>query len=299
VKTAFLFPGQATDIADAVDAWRASSSHVDHLLDVAAHACGVDEVSTRPAALARTSVFQPVLTALTIGIHRELVDRGVTPDIVAGHSVGEIAACVAAGLIRDEDAVRLAAQRGALMERQAALHGGGMIAVKGSASDIDSAIAAGSAHGRVAIAIHNATDEWVLSGDAAALRTIGSVMHATPLDTPGPWHSGAMADAVEPYREAIRGVADGVASIPVVWNRTGEVARDGFVVDLLAEQLTSPVQWVRTMETLRSTGVTRVIICGPGKSLRRFARSILPSADISIVAHPADLPNGAIATARS
>lgn len=297
MKLAFLFPGQATDIGDTVDAWRRASQQVERLLECASESLGyrIDEVM-RPAALTRTSVFQPVLTAMTIGIHREMVERGVAPDIVAGHSVGELAACAAAGAIDDDDAVRLTAKRGELMEHEATRHGGAMIAVRASASDVEAAISSGSAHGRVSLAAHNAADEWVLSGDVTALRAIESMMPVAALDTRGPWHSPAMADATEPYRLELRRAIRGGLSTPIVCNRTGDIVTDAAaLVDLLADQLTSPVQWARTMSALRDAGVTRIIVCGPGKSLRRFARALIPEAIVSVIAHPADLPRGAAA----
>ena len=299
MKSAFLFPGQATDIGDSLDAWRRSSPQVERLLRLAADVLGAGfDALTRPAALKRTSVFQPMLTAMTVGIHRARVEGGVAPDFVAGHSVGELAACAAAGAAGDDDVVRLAAYRGELMERLAGRTPGGMIAVRGGASEIETVIDKGSSHGRVCLAAHNGPDEWVLSGDLAALRAIGTVMPATPLDTPGPWHSPAMADAIEPYREELRRVMRGTLSIPVLSNRTGDVVNDAeALVDLLAGQMTAPVQWHRTMRTLRDEGVTRVIICGPGKSLRRFARSAIQDVTVDVVALPTDLPRGAAANA--
>lgn len=292
MKLAFLFPGQATDIGDAVGAWRSASPHAAHLLERAADVLGsgIEELA-RPAMLARTSVFQPVITALTIGIHRTVVELGMTPDLVAGHSVGELAACAAAGPIDDADAVRVAATRGELMEREASRHGGGMIAVRGSASDVEAAIARGSAHGQVCLAAHNAPDEWVLSGDLAALRAIASATSAAPLETRGPWHSPAMAGASGPYRDALRRVMTGRPTIPTVPSHRDEL------VDHLVAQLTSPVQWVHTMQALRDAGVTSIVVCGPGKSLRRFARAVIPEASVSVLAHPSDLPRGAPAVA--
>jgi [acyl-carrier-protein] S-malonyltransferase len=299
VKSAFLFPGQATDISDALGSWRRSSAQVERILQCAADVVGGGlDALTRPATLNRTSVFQPMLTAMTIGIHRARVESGVAPDFVAGHSVGELAACAAAGALHDDDAVRLAAYRGELMERMAARTPGGMIAVRGSASEIETAIEKGCAHGRVCLAAHNGPDEWVLSGDLAALRAIGAMMPVTPLDTPGPWHSAAMAEAIEPYREELRRAMRGSLSIPMLSNRTGDVVDDaGTLVGLLAGQMTAPVQWHRTMRTLHNEGVTRVIVCGPGKSLRRFARAAIPDVTIDVLADPSDLPRGAAASA--
>lgn len=294
MSVAFLFPGQGTDIADAVDAWRRQSPQVSRLLDLAANALSISpDRLTLPTSIARTSILQPVLTALTLGIHHGLRDEGVNAELVAGHSVGELAACAAAGAITDEDVIALAVIRGALMEREAARHGGGMMAVRGSFADVDAALAAAAEHGSVSLAAHNAADEWVVSGDVAALRAIAALVPATPLDTPGPWHSSSMIDAVAAYREALRQAVTGALSVSFVSNRTGEATSDATLIpELLSSQLIHPVQWVRSMDTLRDRDVTRIVICGPGKSLRRFARAAIRGASVSVVAHPDHLPSG-------
>lgn len=301
MSVAMLLPGQATDIADAADAWRRESPHVSRLLACAADALesSVNRV-TRPLALARTSTFQPVLTAITLGIHHELVERGVEPDIVAGHSVGELAACAVAGALTDEDVIALAVTRGALMEREAGLHEGRMVAVRGSAIDVEAAIARAAIYGSVCLAARNTPDDWVLSGEVVALRAVAALLPVTPLDTRGPWHSKAMAGAVDEYRELLRGAVTGVLRVPFVCNRTGEIAPDAAAIpDLLACQLTRPVEWVRTMDTVRGRGVRTILICGPSKSLRRFARVCIPDATVSVVSHPADLPRAATMIAAS
>ncbi|MEO7367010.1 MAG: ACP S-malonyltransferase [Gemmatimonadaceae bacterium] len=287
MSTAFLFPGQGTDIADAVDDWR-RLSHVARLLDGAADALGVSpDQLTRRTHITRTSIVQPVLTALTLGIHHCLGDEGVAPECVAGHSVGELAACAAAGAITDEDVIALAVIRGALMEREAARHGGRMISLRGSSADVDAALTAAAKHGSVSLAAHNAADEWVVSGDVAALRAVAALLPSTALDTDGPWHSLAMRAAVDPYRDALRHAVSGSLSLPFVSNRIGVATRDSTLIpELLASQLIHPVQWVRSMETLSDRGITQIIICGPGKSLRRFAAAMIPAASVSIVSHP-------------
>ena len=297
---AFLFPGQGTDIAEAVEAWRRQAPHVEHLLEIAADEVGLAPSQlTQPVALARTAVLQPVLTALTLGIHHTLRDQGLRPDVVAGHSVGELAACAAAGAIGAEDVVALASTRGTLMAREASLHGGRMIAVRGLAAEVTATVARAAKHGRLTIAAHNSAEDWVLSGELAALRAVATTLPTTPIDTEGAWHSTAMAGAGIEYRESLSAVVTGPLSVPFICNRTGAAARDAAdIPELLAAQLTQPVEWARTMETLRTIGVTRLVVCGPGRSLRRFARAGIPQAEVTVLAHPDTLLRDWAATTR-
>lgn len=294
MTTALLFPGQGTDLADAVAAWRAGSSHVRRLVDVAADA--LDEppdALTRPVALARTEVAQAVLTALGIGIAREVVERGVLPDAVAGHSVGEIAACAVAGAMDDAAAVRLAAARGRLMAREASRRPGGMVSVRASASELAAMLASAGDH--LCVAVHNASGEWVLSGDLGAIRGFAARWPATPVPTPGAWHSPAMRGAHDEYERALRDAVRAPLALPVICNRTGEVVRDAAAIPaLLADQLTHPVLWADSMATLAALGVERVIACGPGRALRRFAREALPHAAFADLSSPAPLADLAL-----
>lgn len=290
MTTAILFPGQGTDLGDLVAMW-GESPRVAALLDVAARALAMTPAQlARPRATTPTTALQPVLTALTIGIYEELVHRGVRARFFAGHSLGEVAACAAAGAIAGEAAVELAGLRGRLMAREAARHRGGMLAVTGTATEVERAVAHGASAGRVVIAARNTATEWALSGDDAALRAISRLLPATPIAAGGPWHSLAMAGAVDEYQEALHRAMSGPLRAPVVCNRTGEelyeVAR---LPELLAGQLVHPVEWAASMETLRRSGVRDVMLCGPGKALRRFARAGIPGATVLVVATPSDL----------
>jgi [acyl-carrier-protein] S-malonyltransferase len=292
MRTAFLFPGQASGIVGMPSEWSRRSAHVRHLLDEASRRCG--EPLSRivsAAALARTSLFQPVLTALCAGIARELIGKGIRPDVVAGHSLGELAACATAGAMRAEDAVGVAVTRGRLMEREAARRPGGMLALapcdRATAED---AVLAGCSKGMASLAAHNAADRWVVAGEWAALQEIESRTSATRLAVAGPWHSPMMATAVTEYRDALRAAVTLPMSVPIVCNRSGGIVDDAAaLVELLAGQLTHYVRWADSMALLRSSGVTSVVVCGPGKALRHFVREGIPGADMHTVEWPDDL----------
>ena len=242
-------------------------------------------------ALTRTSVFQPVLTALCVGIVRELADCGIRPDIVAGHSLGELAASVSAGALHADAAVAVAATRGRLMERETALHPGGMIALAPcDRATADALVAAGRIKGTASLAAHNAKDRWVVAGDWPALREIESRTATTRLPVAGAWHSPAMAGGAAEYRDALRPALTTQLTVPLVSNRSGAAVPDvAALVELLVDQLTHCVRWAESMAYLQSSGVSEVFICGPGKVLRQFVELGIPGAVVHVVAWPEDL----------
>jgi [acyl-carrier-protein] S-malonyltransferase len=276
---AFLFPGQGAAIERSVAEWWTRSVNVRRLMDVAASEAGVDreQLFTRGgSALARTELLQPVLTGLCLGIHLDLVELGVRPDVVVGHSLGELAACAAGGAFRAEDAIALAAERGRLMARQAALHPGEMAVTDAEEADVVRAVADAGTRGLAVVAAYNSPSQIAISGDRAGLARVRQLIRTAPLAVSGPWHSPLMADAVDEFRRRIARVA--LAPLRCRWisNRTGDVVDQ--VEDLptlLAEQLIRPVQWVRSMHAMVRHGATEVLTIGPAKTLRGLVRDCL------------------------
>jgi len=216
MSLALLFPGQGVNVAAVAGEWYARSTPTRALLDQAARHVGIPVGRLLHAsghALQNTATYQPVLTALSIGALLELTLRGVRADVVAGHSLGEIAALVAASAIHPEDAVALAATRGRAMARAAAESPGGMLALGvRSRAEVDEAVACARLHGRAQIAAHNAPDEWVLAGDWPALRAVPPRFAPVPLHTGGAWHSVAMEAAMSEYRTALGAATIGALS---------------------------------------------------------------------------------------
>lgn len=291
MRTAFLFPGQGTDLVEVVADWRARSAHARALLDVAAECVAAPAATLAlPRMLARTEVLQPVLTAVALAAHRELVEHDVRPDVVAGHSVGELAACAAAGVLAPARAVAVAARRGRLMAGEAARSAGGMVAVAASEARLHELLALGRVHGILCVAAHNAPDDWVVSGDAAALRALVASAGARPVPTPGAWHSPAMAGAHAAYLALLERELCHTPMIPILCNRDATLVTDARALPAaLAGQLVRPVRWAESMATLRDAGTRRAVVCGPGKTLRRFARAVLPDAEVLVVASPDDV----------
>lgn len=301
MKVAFLFPGQGTAFQQSALDWRERSPIVRDFTDRAADALGVSiEGLLRGSSVMQTEWLQPVLTAVSLGIARELVRYRSQPDIVAGHSLGELAAAAFAGGMSDDAAIALAVVRGRLMAREAARHPGGMVALdRPNESAVQEAIVVGRAHGIAQLAAHNTDRQWVVAGEWPALRAIAAVSPATPLPVTGPWHSTAMEGAVDEYREALRAALTNPVTMPLVCNHHGRLLESGDdLVDLLARQLTHPIQWVRTVETLTSFGVTDFVTLGPGAAVRSLMHRRAPRTHIHPAERPDDLPRVIEALAR-
>lgn len=294
MRTALLFAGQGVDLAALAQEWRDASSRVRELLDVASDATGVPVrrmLHASGTALRATETYQPVMTALGAGVLHELAAAGVGCDVVAGHSLGEVTALVAAGALDAESAVRLAAVRGRLMAREAALHPGCMAAITAHVEDeaLD-AVQWASGRGRAQVAAHNAADEWVLSGDAAAMHAIPARYAPAMLATGGPWHSVAMQGAVGEYRAALRS-SIGRPTVPIIANRHGRLVRpDENLVELVAGQLLRAVEWHATMQTLRAMNPEMIVTVGPARPVASLARRALGTgAPVVTTERPHDL----------
>lgn len=216
---------------------------------------GVDvttRAGRRRAARFDTAVVQGILTAVCL----TLTARLPRPDVVAGHSLGDLVAWGVASGQAYEDVVDLAITRGTAMAACALEHPGGMVAV----DDVEAAIARGG----LVRAAHNRADSWVLSGDTAAIRaSLGR-----PVPVLGPWHSPYMAGAQAPLREALDRLP---SRSEVDWVSDGEPGGR----DRLVEGLVQPVLWWETLLALRARGVDEVVIVGPGRALRAGVREAL------------------------
>lgn len=229
--------------------------------------CDVMRLLTRGGRdLVRSEVVQPAMVAVCLGVHRLLEQAGVTPAIVMGHSLGELSAWAAAGGLADIDAIGLAAARGRLMAREAALRPGGMVRIKG-----DGALAARALADQpdaLWLGAHNAPDEYALSGDEAALGRVLAQYPAVRLAVAGAWHCPAMAGAVAELSLAVAAVPKRAMRAKLVANRDGSLATDATIAELFVGQLVHPVQWAGSLHTLARLEPRRVLAVGPGKTLR-------------------------------
>jgi [acyl-carrier-protein] S-malonyltransferase len=248
-----------------------------------------------------TRQTQPCLVATSIAclraLQEELDGRGerLSPALVAGHSVGEYAALVAAGALSVADAVLLVARRGELMADSRV--GGGMVAVIGLDRDVVASVVASLGLGAgLVVANDNAPGQVVISGtqDALAaaaepLRSAGA-RRSIPLNVSGPFHSPHMAGIGSELARALATADWHAAEPPVVSNVTAEPVRDaGEIRDLLARQVHSPVEWVRSVRRMAAEGVDTFVECGPGSALTGMVRRIVPEARTLTVFDPASL----------
>ena len=225
--------------------------------------------------LARTDVEQPAMVAICLGVHRMLARAGVTPELVMGHSLGEVTAWAAAGAITHEDGVRLAAIRGRLMAREAERHPGGMVRIIGDRAACDSALRAGREVGSLCITAHNGDEEWIVGGDEAALARVIATHRATRVPIAGPWHTPAIAGALDELRTALAALPRRPLQARFIANRDGSVPTDDAIPELLAGQLVHPVAWVDMLRTAVSLGASRLLAVGPGKTLRALVQRTL------------------------
>lgn len=237
-----------------------------------------------------TRQTQPCLVATSIACLRaldeEMGGRGLplAPAFVAGHSVGEYAALVAAGALSVTDAVRIVARRGQLMAD--ANVAGGMVAVIGLDREAVAAVVAETGLGEdLVVANDNAPGQVVISGTPAALEAVGELLRAAgarrsiPLKVSGPFHSPQMAGIGAELTLALAAAAWRDADPPVVSNVTAEPVRDAAEIrTLLARQVYSPVEWVRSVRRMADAGVDTFVECGPGGALNGMVHRIAPDA---------------------
>jgi [acyl-carrier-protein] S-malonyltransferase len=251
--------------------------------------------------LNQTQQTQPCLVAMSLACLAALraasARSGVDlqPAFVAGHSVGEYAALVAAGVLAGPDAIRLVARRGELMA--AAQVDGGMAAVIGLDRDaVADTIAAVAGPADLVVANDNAPGQVVISGTRDALISAEEALKAAgarrviPLPVSGPFHSPWMAEVSDALAAAFDEVEWSNAAPPVVSNVTAEPVTDADRIrNLLAEQVRSPVEWVAGVRRMADEGVDTFIECGPGAALTGMVKRIAPEARVLNVSDVATL----------
>lgn len=279
----------------------ATHPQIAEVFEEASDALGLDLTALcaeQPASrLHQTVHAQPALVACSVATWRVLASElGTLPVMGAGHSVGELSALACAGVFTLSDAVRLARRRGELMQEAAPLGFGGMAAVFGlSAERVEAGCAELSARGfRVWLANHNAAEQTVISGEAAALkeacallRKAGGVAH--PLAVSIPAHTPLMQAAADRYAAELEQVHIAEGLWPVISNRSVQPYTTATVRENLVVQLTHPVQWLRTLTLLGKQRLDAVIEVGPKAVLRDLVRLESPGQLCFAVGEPAGL----------
>jgi [acyl-carrier-protein] S-malonyltransferase len=262
-------------------------------------------------ALNRTEQAQPALLATSIAYLAALRERvaeaeaTIVPTFMAGHSMGQYSAMVAAGVISLADGVRLVRERGRLMQASGRGRDGAMAAVLGlDDAALPDLVARASAHGIFAIANRNSPGQVVVSGERSAVEAAAEVAkdlgarRTLVLPVSVAAHSPLMAEAAEGMRGVLAGVTFNDPSVPLLANAdarplaTAEACRAELV-----EHLTTGVDWVRAVEAMGSAGVTTFIEVGPGKVLTNLIKRIAPDAAASALDEPAAPDRFAMPTA--
>jgi [acyl-carrier-protein] S-malonyltransferase len=291
-KLAFIFPGQGSqatgmgrDLHDAFPEARAVFESVDAALGEKLSALCFEGPEEK---LKLTANTQPSILAVSAAAAAVLARHGIAPDLVAGHSLGEYSALVAAGAVSAPDAARAVRARGAFMQEAVPAGQGAMLAVlglePGRVKAICESVEAASG-GVVSPANYNEPAQTVIAGDAAAVAQAGEKLkeagarRVLPLPVSAPFHCALMAPVKPRLQAVLAGIAWRQPAVPVVTNVEAKANREtARVVPLLLEQVTAPVRWIECVEELVRLGVTSMVEVGPGRVLsglvKRIAREV-------------------------
>lgn len=300
---AFVFPGQGSQAVGMLDAWGDHPAVRDTLREASA---ALDEDIGRlirqgpKEQLDLTTNTQPVMLTAGIACYRAwLAETGLEPAIMAGHSLGEYTALVAASSLSLADALPLVRFRARAMQEAVPVGVGAMAAILGMDAD---AVRAGcadvaAATGEAVEAVNfNDPKQTVIAGSklgvekaCEALKALGA-KRALPLPVSAPFHSSLMQPAAERLKEKLVQASFAVPRIPVVNNIDVKVESDPQAIrDALYRQAFGPVRWVETVQAIRARGIGRIVECGPGKVLAGMVKRIDAEAVTATVLDPATL----------
>lgn len=287
-KLAFLFPGQNSqyagmgrDLADKYAVARQTFEEADDALGFPISKLCFEGPEDQ---LKLTEFQQPAICTVSVAALRVLADTGVKPDLVAGHSLGEYAANVAAGSLQFADAVRTVRQRGKFMQEAVPQGQGAMAAVLGLSSEQTARAcedAAAETQKIVSAANFNSPEQTVISGEAAAVERAGQISkergakRVVMLQVSAPFHCALMQPAQDRLAELLRAVEFAVPRMPVAVNVDAKLVTDAAQLrDALIRQVTGTVRWVESVQLLIAQGATTFVEVGPGKVLGGLMRQI-------------------------
>ncbi|WP_369933862.1 ACP S-malonyltransferase [Xanthomonas tesorieronis] len=298
---AFVFPGQGSQSLGMLAELSELHPQLRDSFVEASDGAGVDLWALTQGGpeemLNRTEYTQPALLAASVALWRLwLAQGGARPALLAGHSLGEYSALVAAGALSLRDGAHLVRLRGQLMQDAAPAGVGAMAAVIGAEDALVEDVCAQAAGSQVVVpANYNSPGQVVIGGDAAAVdRALAllaerGVRKTVKLAVSVPSHTPLMREAANRLAEAMRGMAWHATQLPVVQNVDAQV-HDGVdaIRQALVEQLYLPVRWTGCVQALAARGATRVAECGPGKVLTGLIKRIDKALDARALATPAD-----------
>jgi [acyl-carrier-protein] S-malonyltransferase len=289
-KTAFVFPGQGSQYAgmgkephDAFACARGAFHEADEAIGFPlAELCfrGPEE------SLKLTENTQPAVLAVSIAILRVLEERGMRPDYVAGHSLGEYSALVCAGALTLRDAVQVVRKRGRYMQEAVPAGKGAMAAIIGlEARLVEEACRESSQQGIVSPANFNSPDQTVIAGEVGAVANASErakqkgAKRVVPLPVSAPFHCELMAPARDRLKVDLDSIRFEDLRIPLISNvDAAEVVAGEQARDSLVRQVCAPVRWVDIVQLLAARGVDKFVEVGPGRVLVGLVRKIAPQA---------------------
>ncbi|WP_292933993.1 ACP S-malonyltransferase [Noviherbaspirillum sp.] len=285
-KFAFVFPGQGSQAIGMLNGFADNAvvkQTISEASDVLQFDLGKLIADGPKEELDLTTNTQPVMLTAAVACYRAWIAAGgKTPAIVAGHSLGEYSALVAAGVIPFKDAVPLVRFRAQAMQEAVPVGQGGMAAILGLSDDDVRAACAEAAAGEVVEAVNfNAPAQVVIAGHKAAVERAceaakaKGAKRALPLPVSAPFHSSLLKPASDRLREYMQNLTFAAPRIPLINNVDVNIAQDvSSIKDALVRQAASPVRWVETVQKMRAEGITHVIECGPGKVLAGLTKRI-------------------------
>ena len=287
---AYVFPGQGSQFRGMGQDLYQQSAHARQLFDQANQVLGYELTRIMfegtDEDLKQTIYTQPAV--FLHGVVVALTSDSFKPDVVAGHSLGELSALTAAGALSFADGLRLASVRATAMQRACELVPSGMAAVLGLADDIIEQVCAGITDEVVVPANYNCPGQVVISGSIAGLQMAEERLKAAgakrvvPLAVGGAFHSPFMEPARTEFAEAVERMPFSTPRCPVCQNVDAQPTTDPARIKAnLIAQLTSPVRWTQSIEQMVIDGVIEFTECGPGKVLQGLIKKISPLAVIS------------------
>jgi [acyl-carrier-protein] S-malonyltransferase len=298
---AFLFPGQGAQkvgmgraLADAYPICRETFEEADEALGEPLSRIIFDGPEDQ---LTLTENTQPAILAVSTAAARLLASRGLAPAFVAGHSLGEYSANVAAGTFAFGDALRLVRRRGRYMQEAVPAGEGAMAAILGLDADTVAQACAEAANGEiVSPANMNGAGQVVIAGARDAVARAGERAKALgakrviPLAVSAPFHCALMKPAEDRLAPELRAITVHMPRVPIVANVDAEPKRDpSAAIEALVQQVSSPVRWEAVVRRLASEGVTTYVEVGPGTVLSGLVRKIHREATVVNFGSPGDL----------
>ena len=284
MKIAFAYPGQGVQKVGMTKDFFDKESFARDMVAKASDAAGLDMeriLYQENEDINVTEFTQPALVTACLIITKAITDKGITPSVTAGLSLGEYCAIAAAGAMSFEDAVRLTRVRGKLMSNTVPSGEGAMAAVIGLEPDEIGKIIA--SEDQVTMANFNCPGQTVITGKTAGvmaavekLREAGA-KKVVPLNVSGPFHSPMLRPAGERLREELDKTSLSGLKVPYIANATAELVEDEDKIrDLLEIQVSSSVMWEQTLLKMKETGVDLILEIGPGRTIAGFVKKTVP-----------------------